>query len=114
MQASRYRLKTASAARKAAVPVMGLGYAVNAYPDLHAEFLEQAQIGFAQADAIRLHPQINVDSIDRSPDLLGEVGDQITSGQQRLAAVQNQRDSGQAMRAGMLSNSISGSACDLD
>src|ERR1700759_5339675 len=114
IQTSRYCLKAAPPTGKAAMPVVGFGHAVNAHPYLDVEFFEQPQIRIAQADAVGLDPQVDLDPADCGLDPLGNVRDQITAGQQRLTAVQNQRDSGQAMRAGMLSNSLGGPACDLD
>ena len=88
-----------------AVPVVRLGRAIQADPYLDAKLTEQPQVGIVQPDAVRLyfgdHRHIWADG---GPGGANEFSDELTSGQQWLSAVHDQRHARYPVSADMLAD----------
>jgi hypothetical protein len=101
-------------AHKPAVPVVRIRSAVHAYSDPDAKFIEEAQVRIVQANGVCLHARVYRHTWPGGiPDRGHQVGDEVPSGQQRLAAMQNERDTAEPVRPGVLADTHGGAFRDL-
>jgi len=95
----------AASSRETSMPVLAGRVAVQAYPNLDANLVEQRQISVIEADPVgldaRMYRGIITDSV---PHRSHQMGDEFRSGQQWLTAMQDESDLMQAVSVDVLAD----------